>query len=129
METKPPVVFARWRGFGGGGVSLGRWSASCSVGGAEAERSIIEPTSEMSSRVSGIVVRTVPAPRRLPVGLSTRGGRVLWTMGKAWTVVCSADGLRFAEKYSSVVCFLVPSVRGDGVRSGLTGTGGSALLR
>jgi len=39
MGTKPPVVFARWRGFGGGGVSLGRWSASCSLGGAEAERS------------------------------------------------------------------------------------------
>jgi len=41
------------------------------------QRSIVEPTSEASSRVSGIVVRTVPAPRRLPTGLSALGGRVL----------------------------------------------------
>ena len=34
-----------------------------------------------------------------------------------------------AEKYSSVVCFLVASVCGNGVRSRLTRTSGSALLR
>lgn len=47
------------------------------MGGADVERSIIEPTSEASSRVSGMVLSTVPTPLMLSEGLSARGGKVL----------------------------------------------------
>lgn len=92
LETNAPVVFARCRGFGGGVFSLGRCRAS-SVGGAEVQRSITDPTSDASSRASWIVLRTVPTPLRLPAGLSGRGGKVLWMTAKAWMVVWSAGGL------------------------------------
>ena len=81
LERNPPVVLARCSDFGNS-VSRGRCSAS-SVGGADVERSIRKPTSDVSSRVSGIVLSMVPTPLVPPIGLFERGWGVLRITGKA----------------------------------------------